>query len=159
MRRAVLALLSTVAGLVLLLGYKTSPPPTTPAVVADRGGSGTTGAPGAGSVSGSGSGPTATPSPRSGPASRTVTGGVARTRYGPVQVRAVVRAGRVTSVTVLQAPQGNSRDVEINGFALPELRRATLAAGSAQIDNVSGATYTSEGYKASLQSALDAAGG
>jgi len=151
-RRAVLALLSTVAGLVLLLGYKTSSPPTTSAVVADGGGSGATG------------GPTAGPSPRSGPArsgpaSRTVTGGVARTPYGPVQVRAVVRAGRVTSVTVLQAPQGNSRDIEINGFALPELRRATLAAGNAQIDNVSGATYTSEGYKASLQSALDAAGG
>lgn len=158
MRRAVLALVSTVAGLVLLLGYKTSSPPTTPAVVAD-GGSGATGAPGAGSASGSGSGPTASPSPHSGPASRTVTGGVARTRYGPVQVRAVVRAGRVTSVPVLQAPQGNARDVQINGFALPELRRAALAAGSAQIDNVSGATYTSEGYKASLQSALDAAGG
>jgi uncharacterized protein with FMN-binding domain len=54
-------------------------------------------------------------------------------------------------------PSGNGRDREINAYALPVLRQETLAAQSATIDAVSGATVTSEGYRESLQSALDAA--
>ena len=65
--------------------------------------------------------------------------------------------GRITDVSVLQVPDGNGRDQEINAYALPVLREETLAAQSAHIDTVSGATVTSDGYRESLQAALDAA--
>jgi len=58
---------------------------------------------------------------------------------------------------VLQVPLNTSRDQEINSFAVPQLNQETLRAQNAQIDSVSGATYTSDGYVGSLQSALDAA--
>jgi len=60
-------------------------------------------------------------------------------------------------VRVLQRPTGSSRDDQINGYALPELRQQALQAQSARIDGVSGATVTSDGYRESLQAALDAA--
>ena len=69
-----------------------------------------------------------------------------------------VAAGRITDVTVVRYPDGNRRDTEINAQALPILVRSTLDAQSADIDMVSGATVTSEGYLESLQSALDRAG-
>ncbi|MGI5487152.1 FMN-binding protein [Microtetraspora malaysiensis] len=89
---------------------------------------------------------------------RTVTGDTADTRWGPVQVQLVISGGKVTGVKVLQAPDGNRRDIAINDRALPVLNEAALSAQSAQIDAVSGATYTSEGYITSLQSAIDKAG-
>ena len=88
----------------------------------------------------------------------TVTGEVAQTRWGPVQVQLAIESGRITGVTVLQYPNGNGRDREINADALPILTQQTLTAQSADIDMVSGATVTSEGYLTSLQSALDQAG-
>lgn len=90
---------------------------------------------------------------------RTVDGDPVRTRYGPVQVRATLTDGRLTAVDVLQVPQSNGRDREIASFSVPQLTQEALAAQSAQIDTVSGATYTSEGYVQSLQSALDRAHG
>jgi uncharacterized protein with FMN-binding domain len=60
-------------------------------------------------------------------------------------------------VTTLQAPNGNRRDLEINSYAVPQLRSEVLTAQSANIDVVSGATVTSEGYINSLQAALDSA--
>lgn len=75
-----------------------------------------------------------------------------------MQVRVTVKGGRLTDVAAVSYPQGNPRDQEINSRALPQLRREALAAQSAQIDTVSGATYTSDGYRQSLQSALDSAG-
>ncbi|MEU6244230.1 FMN-binding protein [Streptomyces sp. NPDC047024] len=89
--------------------------------------------------------------------SRTVTGDTAQTRWGPVQVRVTLDNGRLTDVTAVRHPSENSRDQEINAFALPRLRAEALAAQSADIDTVSGATYTSTGYRQSLQSALDSA--
>jgi uncharacterized protein with FMN-binding domain len=65
----------------------------------------------------------------------------------------------VTEVTAVQYPTDNPRDQEINSYALPRLRTEALQAQSAEIDTVSGATYTSDGYRQSLQSALDSAGG
>ena len=88
----------------------------------------------------------------------TVTGDVVQTQWGPVQVQAVVQGGTITGVKVLQYPNGNSRDVEIANYALPILIQETTQAQSAQVDMVSGATYTSEGYVQSLQSALDQVG-
>jgi uncharacterized protein with FMN-binding domain len=65
--------------------------------------------------------------------------------------------GKITDVRALQYPDGNDRDQEINSYALPELHDQVLAAQSADIDGVSGATVTSLGYTQSLQAALDAA--
>ncbi len=137
MRRIVLWVLSTLSTLVLLFGYSTStsgPLATTPS-----------GAASAGSTSGSTTGTTK------------ATGTVARTRWGPVQVELTVSAGAITSATVLQSPSGNPKDQQINDYALPILTQETIDAQSADIDMVSGATVTSDGYVESLQSALDQA--
>lgn len=74
-----------------------------------------------------------------------------------MQVQITVSGSRIASVGVLQVPLNTSRDQEINSFAVPRLNQETLRAQNAQIDSVSGATYTSDGYVGSLQSALDAA--
>ncbi|MFC9551596.1 FMN-binding protein [Rhodococcus sp. NPDC056960] len=91
-------------------------------------------------------------------ASSTFTGSTSQTRWGPVQVQIVVSGGTITDVTVPQYPNGNGKDQQINARALPVLIDRTLAAQSADIDMVSGATVTSDGYVQSLQSALDEAG-
>ncbi|MEY7975675.1 FMN-binding protein [Streptomyces pilosus] len=89
---------------------------------------------------------------------RTVTGDAAQTQYGPVQVRITVTGGKITEAEAVQTPKGGQSD-QVNSDAVPKLNQAAVAAGSAEIDAVSGATYTSAGYKQSLQSALDKAGG
>ncbi|MGW3253737.1 FMN-binding protein [Streptomyces fungicidicus] len=89
---------------------------------------------------------------------RTVTGDAAQTQYGPVQVRITVSGGKITEAETVQAPKGGQSD-RITADAVPKLNQAAVAAGDAEIDAVSGATYTSAGYKQSLQSALDKAGG
>ncbi|GHE02181.1 FMN-binding protein [Streptomyces alanosinicus] len=139
LRRIVLASAATVSGMVLLLSLK---PHTSPTVV-----TASTDSP---SVSSSSS--------ASGGGAGTTTGDTVQTRWGPVQVRVTVRGGRLTDVTAVRYPRDNPRDQEINSYALPQLRREALAAQSAAIDTVSGATYTSTGYRQSLQSALDSAG-
>jgi uncharacterized protein with FMN-binding domain len=75
-----------------------------------------------------------------------------------VQVQITVTDGKITAANAIVYPQNNGRDQQINSYAIPQLNQETLAASSAQIDMVSGATYTSEGYLGSLQSALDKAG-
>lgn len=151
LRRIVLASAATVTGTVLLLSMK---PHSTPGVaVAVPGPSSSAGASagsGVSSDSGGTGGSTST-------GTRTVTGDSVDTRYGPVQVRITLENGKLTDVTAIAYPQDNPRDQEINSYAVPQLNRAALAAQSAQIDAVSGATYTSEGYQQSLQSALDSA--
>jgi len=99
----------------------------------------------------------APPSGSGGSATTVVNGTSADTRYGPVQVQLHIRGGRIVSATAIDYPQGSGRDREINSFAVPILQKETVSAQSAQIDTVSGATFTSEGYKTSLQAALDAA--
>lgn len=79
------------------------------------------------------------------------------TRYGPVQVSITVRSGRIVSATAVDFPQSSGQDQQVNGYAVPRLQRETLHKQSAQVDTISGATYTSEGYRESLQAALDAA--
>ncbi|CAL9323265.1 FMN-binding protein [Streptomyces sp. SudanB52_2052] len=92
------------------------------------------------------------------PQTQTLTGSVAQTQYGPVQVRVTVTGGKITKAEAVQAPKGGRSD-QITSSSVPRLNQAAVAAGNAQIDSVSGATYTSAGYKQSLQSALDQAGG
>jgi uncharacterized protein with FMN-binding domain len=87
----------------------------------------------------------------------TFAGSTAQTAYGPVQVAIVVKAGRITDVKALQLTNQGGRSVAISAGAAPILRSETLRAQSAKIDAVSGATYTSDGYRTSLQSALDRA--
>ncbi|WP_367324424.1 FMN-binding protein [Streptomyces sp. HUAS ZL42] len=89
---------------------------------------------------------------------RTVTGSVAQTQYGPVQVRITVSGGKITKAEAVQAPSGGTSSQKTE-LSIPKLNQEAVAAGSADIDSVSGATYTSTGYKQSLQSALDQAGG
>ena len=159
MKRIATWFLSTVTVVVLMFGYHTSTSSTLsatspPAYVGSSSTSGST----SGST-GSSSGSTGTTSSRgSGAAATTVTGDVAQTQWGPVQVELTVKAGSVTEVRVLQYPTGNSTDEEINSYALPVLIQETLDAQSAEVDMVSGATVTSVGYQQSLQSALDQAG-
>jgi uncharacterized protein with FMN-binding domain len=86
----------------------------------------------------------------------TVAGDVVQTEYGPVQVEVTVGGGRITRARALARPSGDGQTDAINGSAVPQLGQETLAAQSARIDTISGATFTSEGYRKSLQSALDA---
>ncbi len=156
MRRIVLWLASTATIVVLLFGYHTSTDKTTSAL-------GTGSPPSSSSSSSPSSGDTtsgsATPNTTSGTTTtKTYTGDVAQTRWGPVQVQITVRNDKITKVTVLQQPNGNRRDIEINDQALPILIEDTISAQSANIDMVSGATVTSDGYLRSLQAALDQAG-
>ena len=169
MRRIILAIVSTTAALVFLLTFKThsvgsltAPPAAigTPSASAG-GGSGTSG--GAGTSSGA----SPTPSSSAGGAgtggssttsTKTVTGAAADTMYGPVQVQITVKNGKLTAADATVYPTETPRDAQINAYAIPQLEQETVAAGNAKIDAVSGATYTSNGYIASLQSALDKAG-
>jgi len=79
------------------------------------------------------------------------------TRYGNVQVQITVAGGKITHSVVLQVPWNNPKDQQINSRAVPVLNAEAVDAQSAQIDMVSGATYTSEAYLQSLQSAIDKA--
>jgi uncharacterized protein with FMN-binding domain len=172
MRRITLWLFSTVAALVLLFSYRTSTMGagggTVSAAVAataavPRPGAtpdapgGTADAPGGGTGT-TGAAPTPTPGAATGSGTDgTYQGSLTQTRWGPIQVTITVTDGRIADVAVPTYPNGNHRDQEINSYALPELREATLAAQNADIDTVSGATVTSDGYKQSLQAAIDAA--
>jgi uncharacterized protein with FMN-binding domain len=86
------------------------------------------------------------------------TGSSVGTQYGPVQVQVTVANKKITAVTALRCPTSTGRDQQINSYAIPVLKSETLSAQNANIDMVSGATYTSLGYIKSLQSALDQAG-
>ncbi len=90
-------------------------------------------------------------------ASTTYTGDSVDTRWGPVQVRITVSNGKITASEAIVYPTENHRDVEINSQALPILNQEAVAAQTSQIDTVSGATVTSDGYISSLQSAIDKA--
>lgn len=87
----------------------------------------------------------------------TVQGSVISTRFGDVQVQVTISGGAITDVTALELPSSDGRSQRIASQAEPILREEALTAQSASIDVLSGATYTSEAYVRSLQSALDAA--
>lgn len=165
MRRISLWLASTVSVLVLLLGYHTSTggaggeaaasgavAPSIAGTSLTPGGSAAAGSSSSSSSSGSSG------SSGSAASGTTYTGDSVSTRWGPVQVAVTVADGKITDVAVPVYPSGNPRDQEINSYALPQLVQETITAQSADIDMVSGATFTSDGYRQSLQSALDQAG-
>ena len=160
MRRAVIVLGTTAAGLAALLSFKTHSLAAPAASAAPAG----TPAPSAGAASpaGSADGQAASATHEaSAPASaaaRTVTGTVASTQHGPMQVQLTVAGTKITKVTLLQRTDDGAESDQIDAYAIPKLTSETLAAQSAHIDAVSGASYTSSGYIQSLQSALDKAG-
>lgn len=90
--------------------------------------------------------------------SGTFPGSVVSTQFGNVQVSVTIANGMITDVTPLQLTNRGGRSVAISNQAAPILRSEVLAAQSARVQNVSGATYTTGGYLQSLQFALDAAG-
>ena len=106
--------------------------------------------------------PKSTPTPVSTPkpagVSGTFSGATANTAYGPVQVQITVVNGEITNATALTYPTSSFRDQQINQQAIPYLIQETLAAQSANIQGVGGASYTSQGWVNSLQSALAKAG-
>jgi len=175
MKRAALTTVSTVTVIVVLLSSKSatrksarpplvapllaSEPPVAPATSPSAAGSSIASDPStAETVSPTLTAtPTRTTAPATKPTSATFLGAAVQTRYGPVQIRITYAGGRVSGVVAVQLPSGRSRDAEINSYAVPILESETLAAQSANINSVSGATYTSDGYVQSLQSALDAA--
>lgn len=176
MRRVLLAVVGTVAALVLLLSFKThsatslATPPAAVATAVPSTAAATPSATPSTAATPSPSATTTTTTPKSttttkttapkttAPTTKTVTGDAIDTRYGPVQVQITVTNGKLTAANAVEYPQNERRDQEINSYAVPVLDKEALAAGSAKIDVVSGATYTSDGYANSLQSALDKAG-
>ena len=158
-RRIALWGLTTVGTLALLFSYRTSTSsalptvgPSTTQTSTTASGSSSTG------TSSSSTAPSTSSTAKSSTYSGTVTGASADTRYGPVQVKVTLASGKITAVDVVEVPDSSGRDQEINSQAVPELVSETLQAQNSQIDMISGATYTSDGYVTSLQSALDQAG-
>jgi uncharacterized protein with FMN-binding domain len=135
MRRAPIILTATAAGFAATLGFHAHAPEVATAI-----------APAA----------TATATSSSSGA-KTVTSDAVGTRYGNVQLKVTISGGKITGIAPVQLPQMDPKSDAISGYAVPLLRQSALAKQSADIDIVSGATYTSEGYKAALQSALDKA--
>lgn len=176
MRRITLWVLSTISTLVLLFSYPTSTsstaragtsiiaPQSTTATGSTATGSTTTGgsasgttASGTGSTSAAATGSGSTATSGATAASETVDGSVVSTRFGNVQVQITVENGQITKSVVLQVPWNNQKDQQINARAVPTLNSEAVKAQSADIDMVSGATYTSQAYLQSLQSAIDRA--
>jgi uncharacterized protein with FMN-binding domain len=176
MRRAVPVLAATAGGLALLANFRTTPqalggtttgvlttPSTSTSVPADGQASGPT-APGTSPSTTAPSAPTTgsapprtTVPPTTASATRSVDGPDVVTRYGDVQVRVTLRGTRIEDVQALLLPNERQRSAEISQYAGPQLRQEALQAQSANINVVSGASYTSQGYAQSLQGALDAA--
>jgi uncharacterized protein with FMN-binding domain len=139
-KRPIVATLLTVAALVLFLSFKT---PYVAGLAANGGGGANGGGAAVSTVKGTFSGQ--------------VTGSAVDIGYGTVQVQVTIQNGTITDIQPIQLP-GGGHSGQVSSYAAPQLRSEALQAQSAQIDTISGATYTSEGYIQSLQSALTQAG-
>ena len=142
MRRIVVWGMSTLTVLVLLFSYSTSRS-STAVVTADSSDSNSSGSSSSGSSSST--------------VAKTYSGDAVMTRFGNVQVQITVQGGKITASDVLQVPWNDRHDQMINSRAVPVYNAAAVNAQSAQIDVMSGATVTWEGYTQSLQSAIDRA--
>ncbi len=168
MKRVILAVTGTVAGVVALLSFKTQGQTTTAtgslpsAAISSTastatGGSGSSPVPATSSASSAPGSSSAAPSSSAAVASKSYIGSAITTRYGVVQVKVTVKGSTITNVSFVQLTSHDGRSQQINSDAAPQLLQETLSAQSANIDTVSGASYTSDGYRQSLQSALDQA--
>jgi len=161
MKRVLLTITATVAGIVSLLSFKSHGHPLTAAGALPSAGlqpTGTTAPPSTSESRGTPTSAASTSSTSAATQTRTFLGAPVSTRYGIVQVKATVTGGKLTNVAFVKLEAFDGRSQEINSQAAPILLQETLQAGNANIQTVSGATYTSDGYVQSLQSALDAAG-
>jgi uncharacterized protein with FMN-binding domain len=165
MKRAILVGAGTVAGVAAVLGYHPGTlfsPATAQAAdtAAATGGSaqaGTTTDAG-GSTSTTADAGTTAAAKTATAKKKTYTGDAVQTRYGTVQVTATVKGSTITDVTAIASPNGDGQSARISAYAIPQLQQQAVAAQSASISGVSGASYTSQGFEQSLQSALAQAG-
>jgi uncharacterized protein with FMN-binding domain len=164
MRRSPIVLTATIAGTAGVLAFhphaatvqtagasatrtSTSSSTTTSSATSARGS-------GSGSGSGSGAGSTTSSTRVSG----TATGDAVATQYGNAQVRVTVKNGKIVKIEALQLQGNDPRSVQISSSAEPTLQQEALTKQSANVDAVSGASFTSASYTQSLQSALDKLG-
>jgi uncharacterized protein with FMN-binding domain len=138
MKRAPIVLTATAAGLAAALGF--SPHSRAP------------------TATGVSTTPSTSSSSSSGSSTTTATGEAIPNQYGNVQLKVTISGGKITQIEPVQLPSGDSKSSQISSYAEPQLRQSALAKQSENIDVVSGATYTSDGYRTALQSALDIAG-
>jgi uncharacterized protein with FMN-binding domain len=165
-KRVLFSVLGTILGLVGLLTFKTHghtalgatalPSAALPAAATPSAtGTGAPPDPSSGSAT---TGPASTSPPAAGQPDKSYDGTAVQTRYGVVQVKVSINGSKITNVSFLQLTADDPRSADINSQAGPLLLQETLSAQSANVNTISGATYTSEGYLQSLQSALDQAG-
>lgn len=158
MKRLILAVAGTIAGLIALLSFRTHPGSeavgSLPAATLGPGSSLVTPS----ARTGAAAGPGRSPAP-AGPDPVTTLGQTVQTQFDTIQVRIVTVGGQIRSVAFAKLSGDEQLSDLINAHAAPLLLQRTLTAQSADIDTVSGATYTSDGYRESLQSALDQAAG
>src|SRR4051794_7275636 len=128
MKRAPVVLTATAAGLAATIGFHAHPKATPVA--------------------------TAVSTTSSSSSGKTVTGDAISTQYGDVQLRVTISGGKITNIQAVQLPSNDPKSIEIASYAEPLLRQSALSKQSANVDIVSGATYTSDGYRSALQSAL-----
>jgi len=91
-------------------------------------------------------------------ASSTYTGDSVETGWGPVQVEITVTGSSISNVAAVVVPENDQHSAQISNYAIPQLEQQAMTAQSANIDGVSGASYTANGFAQSLQSALTKAG-
>ena len=153
--RAAVAIVATALAVVLLFSFKTPAQsrPRAPSADVSQGGATPSPSPTDSSA------PSPSPSVGSGLKDGVYTGQDILTQFGDVQVKITISGGKITDVQPLQMPFDRPRSAEISQFAGPQLHDEVLQAQSAQIDTLSGATYTSDAYAQSVQSALDQAHG
>ena len=159
MRRITIWLMSTLSALVLLFSYSTSTnaKSSTSIVASSEGSVNESSGTASSSDTPSTSSTDSSTAPADTGAATTYDGDEVMTRWGLVQVQITVADGKITKSEVLQVPWDNHEDQQINSYAVPILNDEAVAAQSADIDMVSGATVTSNGYVQSLQSAIDQA--
>jgi hypothetical protein len=148
--RAQIVIPSTLAGLVAVVGVQhiTGGQPT--AVIVP-----TATTTGTGSASGAGTGTGSASTPNTTAQARTAVGQDVTTQYGDVQLKVTVSGTKIQDISFVSLTAVDGKSQEIDQYAAPLLNQQAIAASSAAIQGVSGATYTSDAYKQSLQSALD----
>ena len=158
MKRSPLVITGTACGLVAVIGYHTAVPQAS----ASTGSSVSSASAGATlEIGGSSTSSTKRKATRtatakgSAEAARTATGTDVQYQYGDIELRVTMTGGKITDVTIAREDITDPHSQQIDQYALPQLRSEALAAQSANIDGVSGASYTSAAYEQSLQSAID----
>ena len=176
MRRVILALVGTAVGLVLLLSYKAHTTSTVSSAVSGlEPGAALGSTPGATTEPADGAGASASPgsSPSSSATSGSTSGSSSAntaaksgvfvgdpitSQFSTIQVEITVSGSKISNITVLQDSDDEEHSAQVDNYAIPILRSEVLSAQSANVDVVSGATFTSQSYTQSLQSAIDRAG-